>query len=198
VPRIADPTRPDVILDAARTVFLRDGYADAHMADIAAEAGVAVGTVYLYFDSKEALTQALALRFFQKLCAAALPALGAIDSPAGVSTFVHRMLGFARAGRDVLRLVHPVLHAAEDAGDPAWKSGGPNRSALTALISPVLAAKMESGVMCCYDPDILADLLVSIMQGAIKRAVLADDADADRYASNVIALLQRALLETSR
>jgi AcrR family transcriptional regulator len=194
MPRIADPTRPDAILDAARTVFLRDGYADAHMSDIAAEAGVAVGTLYLYFDSKEALTQALALRFFQKLCAAALPALEAIDSPAGVSTFVHRMLGFARAGRDVVRLVHPVLHAAEDRDDPAWKSNGPHRPALTALISPVLAAKMDAGVMCRYDPDILADLLVSIMQGAIKRAVLADDDDADRYAANVIALLQRALL----
>jgi AcrR family transcriptional regulator len=194
MPRIADPTRPDAILDAARTVFLRDGYANARMADIAAEAGVAVGTLYLYFDSKEALTQALALRFFGKLCAAALPALEAIEGPDDVATFVHRMLGFARAGRDILRLVHPVLHGADGGADPAWKARGPERPMLTALISPVLAAKMDAGVLWRYDPDILAELLISIMQGAIKRVVFAEDDDADRYAANVIALLERALL----
>jgi AcrR family transcriptional regulator len=34
-------------------VFERDGFLDARIADIAAEAGVATGTFYTYFDSKE-------------------------------------------------------------------------------------------------------------------------------------------------
>lgn len=37
---------------AARVVFERDGFLDARVADIAAEAGVAHGTFYTYFDSK--------------------------------------------------------------------------------------------------------------------------------------------------
>lgn len=40
------------LLAAARTVFERDGFLDARVADIAATAGAAHGTFYTYFDSK--------------------------------------------------------------------------------------------------------------------------------------------------
>lgn len=43
----------EAILDAATRVFGRLGFQDAKMADIAAEAGVAAGTVYNYFKNKE-------------------------------------------------------------------------------------------------------------------------------------------------
>lgn len=43
------------ILRGARAVFLRDGFDGASMNDIAREAGVSKGTLYVYFPSKEAL-----------------------------------------------------------------------------------------------------------------------------------------------
>ena len=45
----------DQIIDAALEVFVRDGFSAAKTDDIAAQAGVAKGTLYLYFDSKEAI-----------------------------------------------------------------------------------------------------------------------------------------------
>jgi len=45
--------RKSELLSAARTVFSRDGFHDATIDDIAREAGVAKGTVYLYFKSKQ-------------------------------------------------------------------------------------------------------------------------------------------------
>jgi AcrR family transcriptional regulator len=47
------------ILDAALDVFVEKGFADTRLDEIAARAGVAKGTIYLYFESKEALFQAL-------------------------------------------------------------------------------------------------------------------------------------------
>lgn len=47
------------ILTAALQVFLEKGFAAARLDDVAARAGVAKGTVYLYFASKEALLEAL-------------------------------------------------------------------------------------------------------------------------------------------
>jgi AcrR family transcriptional regulator len=41
------------ILDAARAVFDRKGVADAVMSDIAVEAGLSVGSIYVHFRSKE-------------------------------------------------------------------------------------------------------------------------------------------------
>jgi AcrR family transcriptional regulator len=43
------------ILDAALTVFSRKGYGEATIPDIAREAGVAVGTIYNYYESKRDL-----------------------------------------------------------------------------------------------------------------------------------------------
>jgi AcrR family transcriptional regulator len=47
------------LLDAAQRVFSRKGFHAANVADVAAEAGVSQGTVYHYFDSKEALLLAV-------------------------------------------------------------------------------------------------------------------------------------------
>jgi AcrR family transcriptional regulator len=47
------------ILDAALAVFAEKGFAAARMDDIAARAGVTKGTIYLYFENKEAVFKAL-------------------------------------------------------------------------------------------------------------------------------------------
>jgi TetR/AcrR family fatty acid metabolism transcriptional regulator len=47
------------ILDAALKTFVRRGYSETKVAEIAAEAGVAEGTLYNYFQSKEDLILAL-------------------------------------------------------------------------------------------------------------------------------------------
>src|SRR5579884_2906036 len=64
------PPRPDVseerrsqILEAASAVFARLGFHQARMDDIAQEAGLSKGALYLYYNSKDAIIAAL-LRFF--------------------------------------------------------------------------------------------------------------------------------------
>ena len=47
------------ILDAAVRVFARTGYHDSRVGDIAKDAGVAYGLVYHYFDSKDAVLEAV-------------------------------------------------------------------------------------------------------------------------------------------
>jgi AcrR family transcriptional regulator len=47
------------LVDAAREVFERDGYLDARISDISKAAGVAAGSFYTYFDSKEEIFAAL-------------------------------------------------------------------------------------------------------------------------------------------
>ena len=49
----------EAILRAATQVFARNGYFNSKVADIAREAGVADGTVYLYFKSKEEILHSI-------------------------------------------------------------------------------------------------------------------------------------------
>lgn len=51
--------RPQEILQAALHVFAHKGFAAARMEDISQRAGVTKGTLYLYFESKDALFKAL-------------------------------------------------------------------------------------------------------------------------------------------
>lgn len=45
--------KPQQIIEAAVRVFARKGYYNSRVADIAREAGIAAGTIYLYFETKD-------------------------------------------------------------------------------------------------------------------------------------------------
>lgn len=51
--------RPGEIVDAALKLFTEKGFATSRIDDVASMAGVSKGTVYLYFESKEALFKAV-------------------------------------------------------------------------------------------------------------------------------------------
>lgn len=57
--RVLDPAKRAAILEGARTVFMREGFAQGSMDAVAAEAGVGKQTIYRHFRSKEALVEAL-------------------------------------------------------------------------------------------------------------------------------------------
>ena len=51
--------RPSELAEAALGLFVEKGYAATRLDEVAARAGVSKGTLYLYFDSKEALFKAV-------------------------------------------------------------------------------------------------------------------------------------------
>jgi AcrR family transcriptional regulator len=94
-----------VILDAARAIFSRQGYAAAAVDDVAEEAGIAKGTLYLYFKSKEELYLAALARDLRDLAARA----GAEMDRAGtfrekVRAFLAVRMEYSEAHEDFLRI----------------------------------------------------------------------------------------------
>ena len=57
--KVEPGARRQAILDAALSVFAERGFEAARLDDVAARAGVAKGTLYLYFRDKEALFEEL-------------------------------------------------------------------------------------------------------------------------------------------
>ena len=53
VSAMRDPDTPQQIIDAAIRVFARNGFYNSRVSDIAREAGIASGTIYLYFKTKD-------------------------------------------------------------------------------------------------------------------------------------------------
>ena len=69
------------ILRAAITVFAHNGYFNSKVADIAREAGVADGTVYLYFKSKEDILHSVFDRSVDEAIAEAKKIVETINDP---------------------------------------------------------------------------------------------------------------------
>ena len=152
----------DLILRAATKLFARRGFFNAQVADVAREAGIAAGTVYLYFQSKDDLLISIFERTMRQGIEAARQAL------AGVSDPVERLRRLARVhlerlgqDRDLavvfqveLRqstkfmerfsstLLQDYLHAIRDAVVDAQTAGRFRRE-----VSPTFAAKMLYGAL---------------------------------------------------
>ena len=56
-----------IFMDAARLVFVRDGYLNAEISEIAKAAGKSNGTFYIYFENKSALLDAMIEEFFSTI-----------------------------------------------------------------------------------------------------------------------------------
>ena len=94
------------ILDAAREEFGERGFSDSSIVGITQRAGVALGTFYTYFDSKEALFRALVRDMSAQVRDNVGPALGgAADSLDGERRALEAFLRFARDHRDIYRII---------------------------------------------------------------------------------------------
>lgn len=69
------------ILDAAMGVFAQKGYFQARISDIARRAGVADGTIYLYFKNKEDIVVSLFADVLQRHLARAREEIGRVSTP---------------------------------------------------------------------------------------------------------------------
>jgi AcrR family transcriptional regulator len=94
------------ILDAAREEFGEHGFSDSSIVGITQRAGVALGTFYTYFESKEALFQALVRHMSAQVRESVGPALGhATDALDGERRALAAFLRFAREHRDIYRII---------------------------------------------------------------------------------------------
>jgi len=100
--------RRAAILAAALEEFAARGFAATRLDDVARRAGVAKGTIYLYFRDKEALFQDL-IRSEMSPVVATLETALAVDLPVravaerAVELFVREIYGTSR--RDIIRLI---------------------------------------------------------------------------------------------
>lgn len=64
--QVKDEAKEQAILDAARGLFLHYGFKKTSVDDIAREAGIAKGTVYLYFKNKQEILGRLGVAYLER------------------------------------------------------------------------------------------------------------------------------------
>jgi AcrR family transcriptional regulator len=189
----ADPKHGEDILRAARQVFWERGYEKARMEDIARLAGVAKGTVYLYFSSKLAILEALVDSYYVMMLEAIVPHLADRDSGLALKKAVHAGFELADRERDLvvlldLRLGYSKNRKAATIGNPlALKE-----------IRRFLKRCRDKGKLRNYDPDIAAVLVGGLLQWITKLCLVWQGDDLARYEDTAVRMLQYALFNSCR
>jgi AcrR family transcriptional regulator len=178
------------LLDAGLAVFLEKGVAGSTLDHVTQRAGVAKGTFYLHFDSKEHLLAALQADFEQRL-------VERIDSRVAetggswavrLDTWVDAALADYPADRalhDVL-FHHPVL--------PDNSKGVHAERDLARSLTDLIEGGIEAGAFTTSDPPLTAMLLCSALHLAFDRIWHRDvPYEVDRLSAAVRELFRRAL-----
>ncbi len=202
-PRVAKPAdqRRRDILASATELFRKRGFDATTVQAIAAEAGVAAGTVYLHFPSKDAVLSALQQDFeaglldrFADIAAEVVEVVeeevasgGVVSNPEIVGRLVDGIVDYGLSRRAACEVI--ARHAGRVLPDvPALASG------LTELLSRVISEGVRIGHVHTSDPEMAAYLLNQAAVGAIAHAIAFDnDAALTRVVAAVKELYTKAL-----
>jgi AcrR family transcriptional regulator len=184
--------RREDLLAAAEAVFADKGLAEATVADITTAAGVAKGTFYLYFDSKDHLVGALKEQFVDRLVqitAQALERIGVDDWWELVDALVETIIDFELEHRDV----HQVLMHESLAPEPSDLFVECDRK-MRGMIVDGIQAGIDAGAFRASDPEITAALLDHAIEGTMHHALRYGHVlDRDRFVAAAKELVHKTL-----
>lgn len=162
--------RRDSILQAARTVFARQGYADTVVEDIANQAGIGKGTLYLYFRSKEQIYLAALLEEARQLDSdsrAAMSAAGTWRDKLGAYLLVR--MHYFETHQDFLRIYMTEFRGMCMQGKPFAAEFIHLMQEGEAQLAQVFAASAARGEIRAVDPELAAVTVSDITRGLMER-----------------------------
>jgi AcrR family transcriptional regulator len=146
------------ILDAAREEFGERGFSESSIVGITQRAGVALGTFYTYFDSKEVLFQALVRDMSAQVRDHVAPSLReSADTLDGERRALESFLRFAREHRDVYR----IIDEAEFVDASAYREH--YETTATRIASRLVAGRERGEISADYSDEELEILAWALM-----------------------------------
>ena len=187
--RKIDPAKHDAILQAARMLFKEKGVEDTTIAQIAVNAGIATGTVYLYFKSKSIIIDALCDMYLLGLVKAITPSLENPDTRAAIANGVQTAFEHASANADLVRLLDYKRSLGANAGWPKADI------VVQDTLRKRFKALVNEGSAYPYHSRILAELVGGLIEWVTKICFVWSDVDPVRYEDTLVELLCHALLK---
>lgn len=158
--------RRDAFLDAAQSLVQSKGYEAMSIQDVLDALEASKGAFYHYFDSKQALLEAVIDRFADATMASITPILDDPDLPA-LRKLERALAGIARAKAERKDLVLAVMEVWNSDGNAIVREKlrrmAVNR--LGPLLSTVIKQGIDEGMITAASPHETATVLTSLMLG---------------------------------
>lgn len=192
--------RPEEILDAALSLFTEKGFAATRMSDVAKQAGISKGTLYLYFESKEAIFHEVIQEMITPKIARIEQLAEQHEGPTIELLTLLIMNWWNQVAKTRLSAI-PKLMVSECGNFPElgefFVDSVVKRA--RAVFIRVIRRGVEQNEFIRQDPETLARLVMApIVQAAIWSHSLKqfdDDQDMDEYMSLHIQLIQKSLVK---
>jgi AcrR family transcriptional regulator len=168
---LAKAARREEILDAARRVFTRSGFKGTTIADVAEEAGIALGTIYLYFPSKDDLFRGLSARCWQMITESLSDGDDTATLERSVRSRLENVFKVCGENRDLLQLV--VLNSDSTAKVEA-RARAEREHRFQPLVD-ALARGMEAGLLRRTSAATMTRLVLGWVSIAVYEAFVASD-----------------------
>jgi AcrR family transcriptional regulator len=197
VPRITEERRESQrkrVLDAALACFDRSGFHRTTMQDIVRESGLSPGAIYGYFESKEAVVEAVAAERHRAEKDLLVDALAAPDPIEGMTTFVLRYFEWLGRPEEKRRRRVGVQIWAESLHDGQMRASvDAGLAPLAAITRALRSARRKKQLPPSIRPDGLARMLLALIQGFILQQAWDPDVDVEAYRDTVLAALSALL-----
>ena len=196
--RLRESTR-DAILDAAAKSFNAGGAGAVRMEDIAAGAGIAVGTLYNYFNDRQTLVASLLQSRTQRLLDA-LDAAADAGMSAGRPTaatvgaelqqFVATLVAHWDANRILLTLmIEDLLQRGADAH--AVHREHTVATQLLARARKLMARGIAAGVLHPADTGVYAAMLLGMVRGVVTTSLVGGEAGFAHQSDEIVRVFVR-------
>jgi AcrR family transcriptional regulator len=192
--------RKQEILQAARAAFAQDGFSRATVDAVAQRAEVGKGTIYLYFENKEAILAELTLQALAELASQLQMAndrCSALHPDHRLAAMADAYLAFAHNAPDYFRLLNAFDHGGfQDGISPNLRENILRESDRTLeLVSQAIADGMALGLYVQRDARQAAGVIWASLNGAlalvahpIRRTLMATDAEGLYHATLEVCL----------
>jgi len=178
------------LLEAARRLFAERGYAATTTADLARAAGMAEGTVFHHFGSKDALLAAVAADYGRGLAVHMFAGATPTDGEPAAETMLRRAFAYVRDQGGLSRLL--VL-----APDPTeWSAArAASRHEIVSALATHFAAWSGRGAWRPLDPRIAAELLFALVEAALTACYVREDGSREEaWLRETVACVEGAVL----
>lgn len=152
------------ILDAARELFVENGYDAVTMRKIAEQIEYSPTAIYLHFEDKEALMTELSLCDFEAFAAQFRRVPLNVDPVARLHGFGEALIGFAVENPNQYRLLFMTQRPEPNEAAMARK---PQEDAYHLMIHAVMAAQKQGCLHPSWDVDLIAQTLWGSMHGLV-------------------------------
>jgi len=155
----------DAILDAAEDEFADRGYAAMRMQDIARRAGMSVGALYRYFDSKDVIFGSMVRRSSDRLVEQmSVSAAGEQELPVRLGKLIESLFRFIEDHRAMFLVLHQIPEVGRAQCEAMAGQSDSARERLFALYRAAIVDGVAAGALRA---DVAIDDQLAFVTGAI-------------------------------